>query len=128
MLEEKDHAEDRNDRREYQTEPVRRYRRNGCSTVRLRVLILSSKRWISGSASCRSSMSRHRRLTTDGADQAGMNIGMEPNLGILQKGAALNDYEYLMQSRKAMFGHLIWWGVALKAAREMEGANSAQAA
>ena len=54
-----------------------------------------------------------------------VNIGMEPYLGIVQKGAALNDYEYLVQSRKAMFDHLVWWGVALKTAREAEGAKSA---
>jgi hypothetical protein len=53
-----------------------------------------------------------------------VNIGMEPYLGIVQKGAALNDYEYLVQSRKAMFDHLVWWGVALKAAREAVGARS----
>ncbi len=57
-----------------------------------------------------------------------VNIGMEPYLGIVQKGAALNDYEYLVQSRNAMFDHLVWWGAALKAARETEGAKSAQAA
>jgi hypothetical protein len=42
--------------------------------------------------------------------------------------AALNDYQYLVQSRKTMFDHLVWWSVALKAAREMKGAKSAQAA
>ena len=57
-----------------------------------------------------------------------VNIGMEPYLGIVQKGAVLNDYEYLVQSRKAMFDHLVWWGVALKAARETEDAKSAAAA
>jgi NAD(P)H-dependent FMN reductase len=56
-----------------------------------------------------------------------VNIGMEPFLGILQKGATLNDYEYLVQSRKVMFDHLVWWGVALKAARQAS-ARSAQAA
>jgi NAD(P)H-dependent FMN reductase len=58
----------------------------------------------------------------------GVNIGMEPYLGIVQKGTTLNDYEYLVQSRTAMFDHLVWWGVALKAARDTEGAKSAQAA
>jgi NAD(P)H-dependent FMN reductase len=57
-----------------------------------------------------------------------VNIGMEPYLGIVQKGAALNDYEYLVQSRKAMFDHLVWWGAALKAARETKDAKSATAA
>src|ERR1700680_374944 len=47
-----------------------------------------------------------------------VNIAMEPYLGIVQKGAALNDYEYLVQSRGVMFDHLVWWGVALKAARQ----------
>ena len=47
-----------------------------------------------------------------------VNIGMEPYLGIVQKGATLNDYEYLVQSRGVMFDHLVWWGVALKAARQ----------
>ena len=35
-----------------------------------------------------------------------VNIAMEPFLGSLQKGRALNDYEYLVQSREAMFDHL----------------------
>jgi NAD(P)H-dependent FMN reductase len=56
-----------------------------------------------------------------------VNIGMEPYLGIVQKGAALNDYEYLVQSRKVMFDHLVWWGEALKAARQAS-TRSAQAA
>src|SRR5216684_1344841 len=54
-----------------------------------------------------------------------VNIGMEPYLGIVQKGATLNDYEYLVQSRGVMFDHLVWWGVALKAARQAS-ARSAQ--
>jgi NAD(P)H-dependent FMN reductase len=37
-----------------------------------------------------------------------VNIGMEPFLGILRQGRALNDYEYLMKSRDAMFDHLAW--------------------
>src|SRR3982074_3624680 len=35
-----------------------------------------------------------------------VNIAMEPFLGILQKGRALNDYEYLVQSREGMVHHL----------------------
>lgn len=46
-----------------------------------------------------------------------VNIAMEPFLGILQNGRSLNDYEYLVQSRDAMFDHLVWWGEALNAAR-----------
>jgi NAD(P)H-dependent FMN reductase len=47
-----------------------------------------------------------------------VNITMEPFLGILRQGHALNDYEYLVRSREAMFDHLAWWGEALKAARQ----------
>jgi NAD(P)H-dependent FMN reductase len=47
-----------------------------------------------------------------------VNIAMEPFLGILQNGRSLNDYEYLVQSRDAMFDHLVWWGEALNAARQ----------
>jgi NAD(P)H-dependent FMN reductase len=50
-----------------------------------------------------------------------VNIAMEPFLGILQNGRALNDYDYLVQSRDAMFDHLVWWGGALKAARQRTG-------
>jgi hypothetical protein len=39
---------------------------------------------------------------------------MEPFLGILQKGRALNDYDYLVQARDVMFDHLVWWGETLK--------------
>jgi NAD(P)H-dependent FMN reductase len=49
-----------------------------------------------------------------------VNIAMEPFLGIIQKGRSLNDYEYLMQGRTAMFDDLVWWGEALKAARKQE--------
>ena len=57
-----------------------------------------------------------------------VNIAMEPFLGILQKGRTLNDYDYLVQSRDAMFDHLVWWGEALKVARQRTGAASAAAA
>ena len=43
-----------------------------------------------------------------------VNIGMEPYLGIVQKGAALNADQYLVQSRKAMFDHLVWWGCGIE--------------
>jgi NAD(P)H-dependent FMN reductase len=57
-----------------------------------------------------------------------VNIGMEPYLGIVRDGRALNDYEYLVQSRGVMFDHLVWWGEALKAARLRTGAESDLAA
>jgi NAD(P)H-dependent FMN reductase len=53
-----------------------------------------------------------------------VNIGMEPYLGIVRNGRSLNDYEYLVQSRGAMFDHLVWWGEALKAARQRTAESS----
>jgi NAD(P)H-dependent FMN reductase len=53
-----------------------------------------------------------------------VNIAMEPYLGIVQNGRSLNDYDYLMQSRTAMFDDLVWWGEALKAARHKADADS----
>jgi NAD(P)H-dependent FMN reductase len=57
-----------------------------------------------------------------------VNIAMEPYLGIVQSGRSLNDYDYLVQSREAMFDHLVWWGEALKAARQRTRAESGLAA
>jgi NAD(P)H-dependent FMN reductase len=57
-----------------------------------------------------------------------VNIAMEPYLGIVRDGHTLNDYEYLVQSRTAMFDHLVWWGEALKAARHTASAQSGLAA
>ena len=57
-----------------------------------------------------------------------MNIAMEPYLGIVQNGRSLNDYGYLVQSRQAMFDHLVWWCEALKAARQKATAASGIAA
>ena len=54
-----------------------------------------------------------------------VNIGMEPFLRILRQGRALNDYEYLVRSRDAMFDHLVWWGEALTAARQRPGRAAA---
>jgi NAD(P)H-dependent FMN reductase len=57
-----------------------------------------------------------------------VNIAMEPYLGIVQGGRSLNDYGYLVQSREAMFDHLVWWGEALKSARRKTAAESGMAA
>jgi NAD(P)H-dependent FMN reductase len=57
-----------------------------------------------------------------------VNIAMEPFLGILQHNRSLNDYDYLVQSREVMFDHLVWWGEALKAARQRTEAESSRAA
>jgi len=57
-----------------------------------------------------------------------VNIAMEPYLGIVQGGRSLNDYAYLVQCREATFDHLVWWGEALKAARQKASAASGIAA
>jgi NAD(P)H-dependent FMN reductase len=54
----------------------------------------------------------------------GVNIGMEPFIGLLRDGKSLNDYDYLVQSRDEMFDHLAWWGHALKTARDHETVGS----
>jgi NAD(P)H-dependent FMN reductase len=46
-----------------------------------------------------------------------VHIGIEPFLGVLQQNRTLDSYEYLNQSRTAMFDQLVWWAKALKAAR-----------
>lgn len=47
-----------------------------------------------------------------------VNIGLEPYLGIVRDGHSLDDYEYLVLGRTALFDHLVWWGEALKAVRQ----------
>jgi NAD(P)H-dependent FMN reductase len=46
-----------------------------------------------------------------------VNIAMEPFLGVMTQGKSLDDYQYLVESRAALFDNLVWWGKALKAAR-----------
>jgi NAD(P)H-dependent FMN reductase len=57
-----------------------------------------------------------------------VNIAMEPYLGIVQAGRSLNDYDYLVRGRALMFDQLLWWGEALKAARQRTAAQSSVAA
>ena len=57
-----------------------------------------------------------------------VNIAMEPFLAILQQGRSLDDYDYLVQSRELMLDQLVWWGEALKMAREKISAQSGRAA
>jgi NAD(P)H-dependent FMN reductase len=57
-----------------------------------------------------------------------VNIAMEPYLGIVRDGLSLNDYDYLVQGREAMFDQLVWWGEALKAGRQRTAAESGLAA
>jgi NAD(P)H-dependent FMN reductase len=57
-----------------------------------------------------------------------VNIGREPYIGIVRDARSLNDYDYLVQSRGVLFDHLVWWGEALKAARQRTAAESGVAA
>jgi NAD(P)H-dependent FMN reductase len=56
-----------------------------------------------------------------------VHIGQEPSLGVMFQGKALDDYPYLAQSRTAMFDQLVWWGSALKVAREATALTAAVA-
>lgn len=47
-----------------------------------------------------------------------VNIAMEPYLGVVQKSKALDDYDYLVSAREMLFDNLVWWGNALKIARQ----------
>jgi NAD(P)H-dependent FMN reductase len=47
-----------------------------------------------------------------------VNIGVEPFLGVVRQGKSLDDYEFLVQSRAGLFDNLVWWGRALKSARD----------
>lgn len=55
-----------------------------------------------------------------------VNITMEPFLGVVQHGKTLDDYPHLVRAREALFEDLVWWGNALKRARQ--GQQSAIAA
>jgi NAD(P)H-dependent FMN reductase len=50
--------------------------------------------------------------------KAEVNIAMEPFIGILTQGKTLDDYDYLVKSRDTLFDEIVWWGEALKRARE----------
>jgi NAD(P)H-dependent FMN reductase len=49
-----------------------------------------------------------------------VNIAMEPFIGMLMHGKTPDDYDHLVASRTALFDNLVWWGQALKAAREAD--------
>jgi NAD(P)H-dependent FMN reductase len=57
-----------------------------------------------------------------------VHIGLEPSLGVMLHGKALDDYPYLAESRTAMFDQLVWWASALKGAREAAALADAMAA
>lgn len=47
-----------------------------------------------------------------------VNIAMDAFLGILQQGKILDDYPHIVQSRDLVFDEIVWWGKALKTARQ----------
>lgn len=46
-----------------------------------------------------------------------VNIGIEPFLGVLTQGKALDEYEFLVNSRTALYDNLVWWANALRTGR-----------
>jgi NAD(P)H-dependent FMN reductase len=54
-----------------------------------------------------------------------VNIAMDAYLGVVQQGKSLDDFPHLVQARTAMFDNLVWWGRALKTAREPVAAVAA---
>jgi NAD(P)H-dependent FMN reductase len=47
-----------------------------------------------------------------------VNIAMDPYLGVARQGKTLDDYEYLVHARTAMFDDLVWWARALRVSRQ----------
>ncbi|MEJ0087255.1 MAG: NAD(P)H-dependent oxidoreductase [Pseudomonadota bacterium] len=56
-----------------------------------------------------------------------VNVGLEPFLGVLRGEKALSDFDFLNNSRAAMFDDLIWWARALKSARDRPHQSQAAA-
>jgi hypothetical protein len=57
-----------------------------------------------------------------------VHIGLEPYFGVLRQGKKLDDYEFIVRSRSAMFDQLVWWAGALKAARQATALSEGLAA
>ena len=57
--------------------------------------------------------------------KSGVHIGMEPLLGMLQKGKDFADYDYLAPTVTVMLDELSWWTATLKQGREAELAQAA---
>lgn len=49
-----------------------------------------------------------------------VNIGAEAFISTLQGGRSLEEFDFLARSRAILLDDLVWWGRALKAAREAE--------
>ena len=54
-----------------------------------------------------------------------VHIGLEPFLGVLMQGKALDDYPYLPPARTAMFEQLVWYARALATARALTAERAA---
>ena len=63
-----------------------------------------------------SAASRHCDRVGEGVREAGRDITMDAFLAA-RDGRPLDDFPHLVQARTAMFDHLVWWGLALRAAR-----------
>jgi NAD(P)H-dependent FMN reductase len=51
--------------------------------------------------------------------KTGVHIALAEYLGVLKEGKSLNDYPHLVEAAKNQLDQLIWWGNALKAARNV---------
>ena len=49
-----------------------------------------------------------------------VNIGVDGYLGVVQEGKSLEEFPRLVQARTALFDDLVWWGRALKGARQSD--------
>jgi hypothetical protein len=54
-----------------------------------------------------------------------IHIGMEPYLGVTQKGKELSDFDFLNEGAEATLDDLAWWARTLKAGR-IEEAKAAE--
>lgn len=54
-----------------------------------------------------------------------VHIGLEPFLGVLTQGKALDEYSYLVAARTVMLDQLVWWARALAAARTVTADRAA---
>jgi len=51
--------------------------------------------------------------------KTGVHISFPEYLSVVKEGKALGDYAHLNEAAKNMFDQLVWWGNALKAARNV---------
>ena len=54
-----------------------------------------------------------------------VNIGVDAYLGVVQEGKSFEDFPRLVQARNSLFDDLVWWGRALKVARQSDESKAA---